>query len=349
MDKSQAQISTKKVQTQITSLTPSALITLFEIDCSTIGRDTGYIPSSILLNNTDSLVFRIHNNIKLINTSIYYQNKEYKACPVDAEGFEVSSNGKIPTPRLTISVPDAGIEALKQLKRVIFEIGDLTGATVTRIRTFAKYLDSKNFIDQIVPDDFEPDQYAEFPRDVFYIDRKAQEDKNTLQFELGSIIDIQNILLPSRLVISNRCTAFYRGEGCNYEFATRGTAEIHGNAILPAAAPVVANDRDELITNIIGVQQVLDKGEFQVGKIYNKGDGVFISKGGRKYYYVAKNNNPPLPPPNINYWVSDSCSKSTKGCKLRWGTDGSVIVGSANLTKGQLPYVGFPATSKLVR
>ena len=111
----------------------------------------------------------------------------------------------------------------------------------------------------------------------------------------------------------------------------------------------MANERDELITEILGVAELIDRGEYDKGTIYLKGHYVFIQKNNLKYYFVSKNDNPTNPPPDKNYWIADSCSRFVKGCKLRWGTKGSVVVSTTSLVKGQLKTSSFPATNKLLQ
>ena len=52
---------------------------------------------------------------------------------------------------------------------------DLTGATVTRIRTMARFLDAVNFPGNSNPLGT-PDPTAEFKRQIYVIDRKSSED-----------------------------------------------------------------------------------------------------------------------------------------------------------------------------
>ena len=96
---------------------------------------------------------------------------------------------------------------------------DLTGAKVTRIRTLAKFLDVTNFAsnglfvqenstDYIALED--SDLFAqetvgnptaannEFPREIYYIDRKVSENRDVVTFELASVSDLAGIRLPKR-------------------------------------------------------------------------------------------------------------------------------------------------------
>ena len=82
-------------------------------------------------------------------------------------------------------------------------------------------------------------------------------------------------------------------------------------------------------------------------------DVVYIEKDNIKYYYVAKSAVPAsFPPPNTDYWIADRCSKTLKGCKLRWGLAGaakSYTNPPTNTTTGAsrklLPFGGFPGTN----
>ncbi len=350
MEKQQARESLKKLNKEAFSLVPSsALISLFIIDTTDISFDIGLITESQKATNKGNTVFRFHNNVKLINNSIFWQGEEYIAAPIRAEGFELNARGTLPTPKLSLTVNEEGVSALSLLKEKLYSLGDLAGAKVTRIRTFAKYLDRKNYLSDITSDEWEPDSQVEFPRDIYYIDRKSNESKFLIEWELASILDLQEIKLPGRLVVSNRCPARYRAEGCLYEAKSRRVDKIHGKlgtSILPDEAPAVANIKDEKIVDILQITAIVDRGRFEPGTLYVRGDGVFIEKGGIKYYFVAKTNNPSFAPPDTRHWESEQCSKLVSGCKLRFGENGAVIPGTSGWVKSRLMFNGFPSVSK---
>lgn len=330
MNTSEAQISLKKVNAELSNLTPSALITLFEIDCGRIIDDTGQQGIG-----PDQRTFRFHNNVKLLTTKIIWRGNEYIPIPIHAEGFEINSKGTLPTPKLSLTVNEDGEIALSLFKANLRALGDLVGSKVTRIRTFAKYIDGANFFRlRGAPDGFAPDPLAELPRDIYYIDRKSNENKNSIEFELASILDVEGVKLPSRLCLSSKCPWTYRGEGCLYEYESRRNVTIHGEvATLRSSAPPVANNKDELIATItqgnIGQPSLYDP-----NRTYGLRDSVFIVKDGINYYFVAKVDGVSVSPPNSTYWVADQCSKLLSGCRLRYGT-------------GTLPFGGFPAVNKL--
>lgn len=316
MDKTTAQTTIKNINEEAFSLNPSALIQLFEIDISDIGFNMGIISSTeiALQQNT---IFRFHNNVNLTIKSIFWQGNEFIAAPIKVEGMDMNSKGEQVTPKLSMTVSDDGIPQLARLKDRLYQMGDIVGAKVTRIRTFAKFLDEINFSNESLPNDFLADPNAELPRDIFYIDRKSIENKNMIEYELSSLFDVEGIKLPGRIVSQDACCAQYRGEGCLYEYSSRRNVEIHKNATLPNSAPPVANSLDEKFSDIIG-GTLINKGLYNKGNTYNKGDFIYLTHRGLNYYFVSKINNNKDSPLLSSSWEADECSKRILGCKLRW-------------------------------
>lgn len=353
---SEAEVSLKKLTTESSSLTPSSLISLFELDLTEILEAKGLNPASFAINrnfpkgysyhssdlqNPNESIFRFHNNIKLVDTSIFFDSdkiagnppdesllKEYIPLPIAVDGFELSSRGTQPTPTLTLTVSEEGITALALFKDIVRQVGDLSGVKVTRIRTYYKYLPPKNFYPSFINPNY--DQYIEYPRDVFYIDRKSNEDKYSLQFELASLLDLEGIKLPLRQIIHNRCMWTYRGEGCEYNEDNYEKQQIRP----------IADSKDELIEEILNCA-LTDKGQWSSGTIYNKGNYVFLTKqiGDRlvPFYYVCKKNAVSSYPTFGEDWLADQCSKGINGCKLRF----------SNIGQGTLPMGAFPGVARL--
>ena len=46
---------------------------------------------------------------------------------------------------------------------------------------------------------FDP-TYPEFPKEIFFIDRKSEENREVVQFELAANFDLANIKCPRRLI-----------------------------------------------------------------------------------------------------------------------------------------------------
>lgn len=60
------------------------------------------------------------------------------------------------------------------------------------------------------------DATAEFPDDVYFIDRKSSETVDAVEFELAASFDLQGVMLPRRQIVQNVCTWQYRGTECGY-------------------------------------------------------------------------------------------------------------------------------------
>ena len=279
----QARSSIRSLQFELTNLTPSSLVTLFEIDMTNILTANEAVSLSSEASNANikgsfpDNTLRFHNNIKVFNSEIQWQGKRYYPAPIDATGFENSSKGTLPTPILSISSQSKeGMEQLSLLKHEILKFGDIIGAKVTRHRTFAKYLDWNNFEfnpdtaklspnAQELPQGYEPDPNAELPLDIYYIERKTAENKATIQYQLSSILDLEGTKIPRRIIIADKCNWQYRGPGCWYQHAYRAEEEKNNIPILrkadltkkdfnlPRKAPAVASIKDEKIYNALDI------------------------------------------------------------------------------------------------
>jgi len=324
-------IGSLATNTEIFSLTPNALVSLFEIDITDIVFDSGLINLLNLVN--PQTIFRFHNEPKLGLNTIYWQGNAYTAIPIKAEGFDITSQGTLPTPKLSFSVSEENMPIMTTIRQRMQQLGDLSGAKVTRRRTFAKYLDRENFLNLVVPEGFTPNRYVELPPDIFYIDRKSAENRFVIEFELATLLEVEGIKLPSRMCIEGKCVWQYRGEGCLYERNANKTS-LHGDGILPATADNLYTVNNEKIEDIVG-RKPNYRGEWKLGTLYFKGDWVYIEKAGLKYHFVSKGDNPLVGPPNLLYWSADQCSKTVLGCELRWGKNTS------------LPFGGFPGVNRI--
>ena len=385
VDKEQAKKSIKSLMHELTNLTPSSLMTFFEIDFTNVVQS---INSSLVKDSNEIGLFpnfeqgkenilRFHNNIKVFNSYIIWQGKTFFPAPIMAEGFEITSRGVLPSPTLSLtSQTEEGVEAMSIIRRVIRKYGDIVGAKVTRIRTFAKFLDKNNFSDISSPDsqrgiyasnfpeEYEPDPYAELPRDVFFVERKASEDKTSITYELSSSLDVEGVKLPRRVVTASKCGFTYRGCGCFYEGDGNSAQSLADHVYkkcgirrtdltLPEDAPPVATINDQNIKDMIGVSEFVFKGRYSSKAFYESGDYIYMEKNGIRYYFVAKvdipaTENTEYSPPNPDFWIADLCSKTLQGCRKRWGTQGSVVIGeSEDFKKGELQFGGFPNATKL--
>lgn len=360
-----------KLNTEFFNLEPSSVVSMFELDLTTLGisadqqfiinlRDVQLSLPSVFPNGAefDYSIIRLHNNVKLGKSIIYWNGNAYMPAPIKTEGFDLSSKGLFPKPKLSIAFSDDFLFTFALFKKVV-QFDQLIGAKFTRIRTFAKFLDQKNFYQtdgvtplisdpSSIPDGFSPDPNCEFPRDVYYFDRKSSENKNYLEFEMSSAIDLDRVKLPRRKVLSYTCPWIYRGEGCLYEDAALLSTSIHGttNSIPNASssdgtsAPPIAMEDDTLLSDLNPLNGINIKvvGPWVPKKEYALGEAVYITKNNINYYFVCKVPLCPkdVPPPNGAYWVADQCGKKISSCKIRFGSN-------------PLPFGGFYGTSNYNR
>ena len=173
---------------------------------SVISDIQGINPSSIIelftLTTTAALhgsatTYRFHAGSSLnSNGEIVWAGNSYQRFPVEADGFAFQK-GQIPRPTLTVSNALGTITSILLTVNETTTGNDLTGATVTRIRTLAKFLDAVNFAGGVNPYGT-PDPNAEFPQEIYSIDRKASETRDAVSFELAAPIDLAGVHAPKR-------------------------------------------------------------------------------------------------------------------------------------------------------
>lgn len=207
--------ATEKINKELTNLEPDTILELFEIDFSSLQSHIDMLKLKDNLNIGSEAVYRFHAGKNLSNP-IYWQGNGYQPIPIVFEGMESKGDGTLPRPKLSV----LNIDGL--LSRIISSNDDFVGCTVTRKRTFAKFLDGKNFQNRNLNDDgLNPfgrsDPQAHLPDDIFFINRKVIENQEVIQFELSSALELGNTVLPGRVVTSDYCTWKYRCViGCRY-------------------------------------------------------------------------------------------------------------------------------------
>ena len=149
--------------------------------------------------------------------SIKFGGTPYIPLPVEASGFEFNGDGTLPRPSIRIANLQSQMTALLLGVNQITPGNDLSGARVKRIRTLSRFLDSDNWEDGVNPYG-NPDSgaNAQFPEEVYYIDRKVFENRDFVEFELVSSFDMANTKAPRRLVMQNLCQWEYKSKECGY-------------------------------------------------------------------------------------------------------------------------------------
>jgi lambda family phage minor tail protein L len=110
------------------------------------------------------------------------------------------------------------------------DYNDLVGATLTRKRTFLRYLDAVNF----AAGNPSADPAQAFADEVWFVDRKASENRVLVEFELAASFDLAGVKLPRRQVVQNVCAWRYRSAECSY--AGGAVADLNDNPTTDLAA-----------------------------------------------------------------------------------------------------------------
>ena len=170
------------VFSNLQSINPSAIIELFTLQLSTALHG-------------DNTIYRFHGGSNLnANNQIVWDGNAYLRFPIQATGFAFQK-GQLPRPMITISNATGLISSILLTVNETTTGNDLTGATVTRIRTLAKFIDAVNFADGT---NATADPTAEFPQEVYSIDRKSGENREVVEFELAAPTDLAGVRIPKR-------------------------------------------------------------------------------------------------------------------------------------------------------
>ena len=177
-------MSTDPVFSEVQKINPSAIIELFvlQLDNALHGATT---------------IYRFHAGSNLdANGEIVFAGNTYLRFPIEATGFAYQ-RGQLPRPKLRVSNATGLISSILVSVNQVTRGNDLTGATFTRIRTMARFLDAVNFPGNTNPLGT-PDPSAEFKRQVFTIDRKSAENREVVEFELAASLDMAGVRAPKR-------------------------------------------------------------------------------------------------------------------------------------------------------
>ena len=199
---------------ELAKLNPSAIIELFELHLD-----------NTLHGSTD--VYRFHAGANAaIDGNVVFNGNTYTRLPIKAEGFEATNTGTLPRPTLVISNLDGTMTTLLLLVNATTAGNDLGGAEVRRIRTLKKFLDGESTADP----------NAKFPDERWFIDRKANESRDSVTFELASKFDLAGQKLPKRQIVANVCQWVYRSSECSYTGSNY--FDVNGNTVSTLAADV---------------------------------------------------------------------------------------------------------------
>lgn len=166
------------------SLDPGNEVILFKIDLTTIGYPT-------ILFFTPS---------RQDGGTLWFKGDEYESRPIQATGFDKSSDSAPPEPVLLMGNADKGGHALLK------QYNDLINAKVTRYRTHSR------FLDKLPNGDVNPDSdpTAHYLPEIWYIEQKEGSDHLQIKWRLSSSLDLSGKKVPARTMLKNVCRRPYR-------------------------------------------------------------------------------------------------------------------------------------------
>lgn len=276
-----------QVASEQSKFDPTALLSLFVLDGTAIGLSTIYYFTNGVNQNSQPIVF---NGIG------------YTPFPIVMTDYGTDGKGSIVRPKITVSNINGFVSAL------LLQNQQLNGATITRRRVFARFIDASNFPQGISP--YSPNVSAAYPDEPWIINRKITENPQIVQWELAAPLSLQNVNLPRRQIIANVCAAPVKYRDAN----TCGYAGL----------PIADSQNKPFGAGGYG-WTVTDLGLYNAATTYNQGDAVFVYSSlpqfsGIKIYYVCSVNGTVgiSPVGNRTNWINDACAKSPAACKLRF-------------------------------
>lgn len=181
------------LNTDFQDLSVTGLITLYELDATSLGAGKLYLHG--------------HKAFERNNSKIIFNGVSYDPVAIQSEGLEMSGDGKASSPSLAIANSINGVQGA--VSAYCLKYKDFAGAKLTVINTLAKYLDSANF------EEGNPTASNEYTKQIWYIEKKTSMNASQVVFELSNPRDFRGIRIPCR-EINNYCQWEYRGESCGY-------------------------------------------------------------------------------------------------------------------------------------
>tara|TARA_X000000950_G_scaffold75766_1_gene94747 strand:+ start:19319 stop:20341 length:1023 start_codon:yes stop_codon:yes gene_type:complete len=292
--------NTSKINKEIFATEPSTVVLLYVVDLKNQGE------------------YRFHAGENGYKNPIVFDKKEYNYYPIKVEGFEMHGDGKLPRPTMTFSNQNGNIS----MRLGTFK--DFINYKVTRIKTFVRYIDDVNFPNNVNPH-ADPDPESSFVEDIFYVNQKTKENDEIVEFELVSLLELQNANIPARTMYSNYCGWQYRSEiGCGYK--GKPISDQKNKRFVPSGYSGQMVGEEVYFENPNGDFGGSPTGDWTRNQVYNKGDVVKIEPldQDREIYpvdiYVCLNDNVRSNPiRDTENWRLDDCDKTVCGCRLRFG------------------------------
>lgn len=173
----------------ISALQQDVLVDLWEVDFRSFGGERYYFC----------------NQVNELGEAVVWQGQAYQPYPIQADGFEMTSQGAGNRPTLAVSNLLGFITAAAE------QFNQLVGVSIIRHQTYAQFLDAVNFKLGNVDADTTQEVVSKY-----VIERMVSMTAESATFELAVPAETDGAIIPSRIMLANTCCWQYRGEGCGY-------------------------------------------------------------------------------------------------------------------------------------
>lgn len=165
------------IRPDITRPDPPTLIALYTLDATGIGGATHRFTTG-----------------PWHGAAVTFNKLVYRSVPIEMDGLRLNVDGSAPRPVLRIARRDATLLA------ALAGTDDLRGATLSRLRTFAPYLDGETGADAT----------RHFSEDKWMVDQLVAETGDEIRWQLASALDLDDVLIPGRVMLREVCGWTYR-------------------------------------------------------------------------------------------------------------------------------------------
>ena len=246
-----------------------------------------------------------------------YTARTYIAFPIMMDGVDLSADGAINRPTLTVAnVANTFSSAIGDIKAE-----DLVGERLTKRTTLKKYL---------VGESGDTSPSLEFPIRKFILDRISGENNVSVSYELAAPYDLSGITLPNRKVVGKYCSWQYQGYGLSQKGGCIWSKDSvvsysDGSGGVNTHKAYFTED-DEPIVPAGSTMTGWTAGQYKTyttyssGTSYSSGDYVEYNDGNQTTVWrctlATTGNAPGL---NSIYWSKgDVCGKKLSSCKCRF-------------------------------
>ena len=246
-----------------------------------------------------------------------YTARTYIAFPIMMDGVDLSADGAINRPTLTVAnVANTFSSAIGDIKAE-----DLVGERLTKRTTLKKYL---------VGESGDTSPSIEFPIRKFILDRISGENNVSVSYELAAPYDLSGITLPNRKVIGKYCSWQYQGYGLSEKGGCIWSKDSvvsysDGSGGVNTHKAYFTEDDEPVVpagSTMTGwtAGQYKTYTTYNAGTSYSAGQYVEYDDGNQttvwKCILASTGNAPGL---NSIYWSKgDVCGKKLSSCKCRF-------------------------------